>query len=242
MINDTYKLMMGVDLEITPQITLKHPTVKHICEVGEAKYFAHVTTFVATPTDLKVELDDAGINFEDISDFYLFCMRSETFKGTQMAKLITGFDFAYAYPIVGEDGQLILFDPSHNALLDEVHYLILCNYIRAIHGLTKNVEIYGNEYTRKMVIEIERDARKHKDHKEYEPFVLDYISGLINCSESKYDYKNIWDLPYYVFIDAIRRVQKVMEFKGLMSGMYSGMVDTSKLDFEKMSWIGSLSH
>lgn len=238
---DTYKLLMGVDLAITPEITLKHPRVRQVCEYGEDTYFGYITSFVATPTDLKVELDDAGLNFEDISEFQLFCTRAEGFQRTLMTELIDGFDFAYAYPIISEDGQLMLFDPSHNALLDEVHYLILCDYIRAIHGLTKNQEVYGNEYTRKMVIEIERESRQHKEHKDYEPFLLNYISGLINCSESKYDYKNVWDLPYYVFIDAIRRVQKVMEFKGLMSGMYSGMVDVKKLNFEKLSWISSLS-
>lgn len=238
--NDAYKLMMGIDLPINNKISLKHPTVRQVCEFGEDVYFSQIASFVATPTDMKVELDDVGINFEDISDFQLFCMRIESFKNTVVEQLIEGFDFGYAYPIVREDGQLMLFDPSHNALLDEAYYLILSNYIRVIHGFQKNVEVYGNEFTRKMVIDIERSSRKHKQHKQSEPFLLDYISGLINCSESKYTYKDVWDVPYYVFIDSIRRTQKVMEFKGLMSGMYSGMVDTSKLNFEKMSWIGKL--
>lgn len=237
---DTYKLMMGVDLLITPEITLKHPRLQQICELGEDVYFSHIVSFVATPTDLKVELDDAGLNFEEISDFQLFCTRVNALKDNITTQFLDGFDFAYAYPVIHESGELMLFDPSHNALLDEVHYLILSDYIRTIHGFKKNEEVYGNEYTRKMVIDIERSARKHKRHKQSEPFLLDYISGLINCSESKYTYKDVWDLPYYVFIDSIRRTQKVMEFKGLMSGMYSGMVDTSKLNFEKMSWIGKL--
>lgn len=237
---DVYKLMMGIDLPVTSEITFKHPKLRQICEVGEDVYFSHVASFVATPTDLKVELDDAGLNFEEISDFQLFCTRVDALKDNIVTRFLDGIDFAYVYPVMHESGELMLFDPSHNALLDEVHYLILSDYIRTIHGFKKNIEVYGNEFTRKMVIDIERSSRKHKQYKKSEPFLLDYISGLINCSESKYTYKDIWDLPYYVFIDSVRRTQKVMEFKGLMSGMYSGMVDTSKLNFEKMSWIGKL--
>lgn len=237
---EEYKLMMGVNLPIAPKIELIHPTVKQVFEIGENEYFGHISSFVATPSDLKVELDDAGINFEEINDWNLFVYRFPSFQNSIITDMIRGFDLSRAHPLVGDTGEIIIFDPVTMAVLDEAHHRILCEYIRAIHGLKRNVEIYGNEFTRKMVIEIERDTRKHKAYKAPEPFLMNYVSALINCSESKYDYQNIWDVPFYVFMDAVRRVQKVIEFKGLMSGMYSGMVDVKKIDMNKMSWIGKL--
>lgn len=232
--------MMGTDLIITPEIKLKHPTVKHVFEVGEMQYLPAIASFVATPFDYKVELDDAGINFEDMSEFDFFCYRATGFSNSVVNQIIDGFDFANV-ELLAQGENIYLCDMKTMALLDEIHYKILCDYLRAIHGLKKNYEEYGNELTRKMVIESERQERNHKAYKaQQEPFLLNCVSGLINCSESKYDYHNVWDLPYYVFIDAIRRTQKVMEFKGLMSGMYSGMVDLKKIDMEKMSWIGKL--
>ena len=237
---ETYKLMMGVDLPIAPKIELIHPTVKHVFENGGEKYLAQVASFVATPTDLMVELDDFGVNFEEITEWQLFIMRFPTFKDTAIKDLIKGLDLNEAEPMINETGEIVVFDPVTLAILDEAHFRILCEYLRKIHGLQRNVEVFGNDFTRKMVIDIERETRKHKAYKPHEPFLENYVSGLINCSESKYDYHNIWDVPFFVFMDAVKRVQKVMEFKGLMSGMCSGMIDMKKIDMNKVSWIGKL--
>lgn len=237
---DKYKLMMGVNLEIAPNIELIHPTVKHVFQIGEEHYFGQVAAFVATPTDLKVELDDLGVNFEEITEWQLFVMRFKSMQQFVIKDLLVGFNLANAELLVGEDGEVIIFDPETMAVIDEAHYRIICEYLRTIHGLKRNIEVYGNEFTRKTVIEIERETRKHKAYKDAEPFLMNYVSALINCSESKYDYRNIWDVPFYVFMDAVKRVQKVIEYKGLMTGMYSGMVDLKKIDMNKISWLSSL--
>lgn len=237
---ESYKLMMGVNIPISHNVELVHPTVRQVFELGEDAYFGQVASFVATPTDLMVELDDVGINFEEITEWQLFVMRFPTLQNTIMKDLLVGLDLTRAEALVGETGEVIIFDPVTMGMLDEAHFRILCEYVRKIHGLSRNVEEFGNEFSRKMVIDIERETRKHKAYKPHEPFLMNYLSALINCADSKYDYRNIWDVPFYVFMDAVKRVQKVMEFKGLMSGMYSGMVDVKKIDMNKISWIGSL--
>lgn len=53
-------------------IVINVPTLEQICEYGESKYYGMVHTLCSVGIDLCWQLDEIGIDFEEISDFQLF--------------------------------------------------------------------------------------------------------------------------------------------------------------------------
>jgi hypothetical protein len=77
---DTDKLALyrGQDYKINDNIVIHQPTLGEICDFGEKKYYSIIQTLTAIPSDMKSQLDDIGIDYEEISDFELFILLIKT--------------------------------------------------------------------------------------------------------------------------------------------------------------------
>lgn len=60
-------------IPITPQITLKIPTVGDILD-NEQSYYSLTSSLTSSPFSYMVQLDDMGIDYTTIDDWELFCM------------------------------------------------------------------------------------------------------------------------------------------------------------------------
>lgn len=60
-------------IPITPQITLKIPTVGEILD-NEESYYNLTSSLTASPFSYMVQLDDMGVDYTSIDDWQLFCM------------------------------------------------------------------------------------------------------------------------------------------------------------------------
>ena len=69
---DELKIYRGRDVQITPKIIVKQPTLDEIEEFGERRYFNSVYTLVSVGADLKWQLWDKGIDYTQIDDYELF--------------------------------------------------------------------------------------------------------------------------------------------------------------------------
>lgn len=70
---DELKIYRGMDIQITPKITIMQPTIGQIADFGERRYFSAVHTLCAVGADLKWQLNDyMGIDYTQIEDYDLF--------------------------------------------------------------------------------------------------------------------------------------------------------------------------
>ena len=59
--------LISKEMPVTPLISIRLPTIGEILDYGEHEYYHVVSSLCATPFDIMVQLDDAGINFNDVS-------------------------------------------------------------------------------------------------------------------------------------------------------------------------------
>ena len=71
---DELKLYLGSSIKIASGIILYQPTIGEIANYNEAEYFGMAQTLCATPSSMKVALDDMKLDYMKVEDFQLFMM------------------------------------------------------------------------------------------------------------------------------------------------------------------------
>lgn len=237
------KLLRGKDFNITPKIKIHQPTLGEIYDFGEQKYFQSITSFTNTPSDFMSELDDIGVDFESISEFEFFAMLSQT-PACRESKLLfmPHVDFSKFYPSKVNDNMVLVessYDGQSKAdsiVIDEYVYFLLSTCIREMHHLEKNIVKTGNKATKKYLINYDRERKERKEKEPYKSFLSPLIIALVNRSEFKSTYFDVWDLPIYFFMKCIWQIQRLDNAQHLRTGMFSGNIDTSKINKKDLEW------
>lgn len=237
---DELHLLQGRGYPVNDKLFIRNPTLREICDYGEQEYYSMVSRLAATPADYKVQLDDMGIDYETLDEFHFFVMLTRGITAGQSGILLSGVDLA-AMEIgsIGETGEPCLYDET-GLTIDRVTAQIIAEYIRKLHGLKKNMEIAGNAITKQVMIDEDRRRQERHQDEAYKSVLAPLISALTNCGEFKYDHESVWDLPIYVFMDSVKRIQKIKRSSNLTASMYSGLIDGSKISNKDLNWLGEL--
>ena len=79
MIINELKLLSGDDVEVSENITIHHPRLSEIRDMGESAYYGLVSLLCATPSDYKSILyDQFKIDYEEVGEFEFFLMMWST--------------------------------------------------------------------------------------------------------------------------------------------------------------------
>ena len=116
---DYLKMYFGEPIEINQWITLYQPTINDILQIGENTYFQVVNVLTAIPSDMKPQLWDMGICWEDIDDFTLFSMCAPTLSIDETRMLFGDLDFSKFR--IGENLENhlpVLFQPAGDSADD----------------------------------------------------------------------------------------------------------------------------
>ena len=240
---DELQLFRGKDYKLNDKITIHHPTLNEICDYGEQKYYSMVSNLCATPSDFKVQLlDNFGIDYEEVSDFEMFSMISRSLTVEDTSIILGELDFKFF--ILAENTQtneLVLYDKQNDIVIDKAIYLLMVEYLRSIHGFERRVDKAGNEHTKKYLINRERRQLQRQKNKKYTSMLVPLVSAMVNCEQFKYNHSTVWNLPVYVFMDSVKRIQKLKNYNQLMQGLYAGTIDSKTLSEDSLNWMGSLS-
>lgn len=237
---DELKLYLGNDIKIASGITLYQPTIGEIANYNEAEYFSIAQTLCATPSSMKVALDDMQLDYMKVEDFQLFMMLCQSLTPEKTRPLLGDLDLSKFKPYsVGETEEVVLangeMDEEGNPIIiNEIIYTVLTTYIRKMHGFHKQVDKAANEITRKVLIDEDRkNAARNKD-KAYKSFLVPLVSSLQGRQGYTKDY--ICKMGLYEFMNQINRVQIIVQADAALGGMYSGFVDTKKMDKTVLDW------
>ena len=135
--------------------------------------------------------------------------------------------------------QVILYDMEHDVTIDRVVYMRIVDAVRKIHGLKRNNEMPGNERTRLDLIEDARDEAMMAANKPYKSVLKPLVSALaVYCGMVGDD--RIWNMPVNMFLDNIKRANKIQDSTLLLQGAYSGFASLKGVDRNRLDWTGEL--
>ena len=237
---DELRLYFGDDIKIADGVVLKSPTIGQVVDYGEAAYFSVLQTLCATPSSMKVQLDDMKLDWMKVTDWQLFVMLCSSFKPEQTSLVLGDLDLSQLKPYsMGENEEVILSNDDHTIIINEVIYNVLVTYLRKMHGFKKQIDKAGNKMTHKVLLNLARQDAKMAQNKPYKSFLLPLVSSL--QGRQGYEKSYIRNMGMYEFFNQINRIQIVVQADAALGGMYSGMIDTKKMDKTVFDWMRDIS-
>ena len=238
MIFDESLLLAGEDYRLNGEITIHQPTLREVFDYGEKEYFNLVSNITATPADLKWQLYDYfGLYFDKVDEFEVFCLLCKGVKQKDSKIIFGKLDLSLLEAGVRNDNkELILYNiKSGKVVIDRVIYIVLVEYLRKMNGLKKNIEKAGNEHTRKFLIDLAREDYKSNEDKHYKSILFPFI--LFYCVEMMCDYKSVFHLPIYIFLEECYQILRNKKTDHLLNGIYAGTVDQKKISKNELSYM-----
>lgn len=236
---DELKAYFGEPFHLNSKITLYSPTVGDIIEFGEQRYYAVVHSLTCIPSDMKSQLFDSGIDYEEISDFELFCMLTRGLTQEDTKLLLGDLDLSkFEVCINTQNGLKLLYDRQNDIKIDELIYYKIVSYLRKLHNIKPKVEKAKNKTTKKILIELDRQRieQKKKD-KNITSTLKPLVSAMMRYPGFKYKSYELKQCSLYEFMDTVMGANIYVSSTALLKGMYGGMVDSSKVDKKQLDWM-----
>lgn len=233
---DYLKLYFGDPYVVNKYITVYQPTIGDIIEYGEREYFSMIQTITAIPSEMKSSLWDSGLDWTQVTDFQLFLMLSRSLTQKQTEIILGDIDLQRMKIVENlQNGEPVLKDPVTGAVIDELAYQTMSAYLCKLHNLTKKVEKAGNKFTKQVLIDEDRQKREYSAKQPYKSFLVPLVSSIKVRQAYTKDY--VRNMGLYEFFDDVNRAQIIVSTDALLSGAYSGMMDTSKIKKSEFNWM-----
>lgn len=230
-------LLYADRIVVDDEIVMRIPTVGEVIK-SDGLYDQIISTFTATPRDLMVELDDLGIDYNEIEEYDLFLLLFQSLKTIDTSLLFGDLDLS-KYDLASQNDEIVLLNQDTGNYIDKFKYMYLCDTTCKINYVKRNNKKAGNKAAKDYLIQKERKKKKRakRKAKSSENPLNDLIISLVNTAEFKYDYKSVLDLTIYQFNSSLHQIINKVNFDKLMIGVYAGTVDTSKISPKSLNWI-----
>ena len=235
-----------IDLESAiGKITVYQPTIGDIVRLGEKKFNSTLNIFTTNTTANRLELWRNKIDWNEISDFTLFCMlyRGIDYKASFLIfKDLDFSDFEPIGKIVDGVETVILYNEKLDIEINEDVYQHMCQYLRNVINTFPEEKIthdpimkkwFINKDERQLNIEKEKAEKGLLDSSTIQPL----ISACINHPGFKYKLHELKEVGICEFYDSVKRLQIYENTTALMKGMYSGMIDSKKINPEDYNFM-----
>ena len=258
---DELKMYFGEDYWVTDKICIKVPRIGDILEFGDSKFYSIVSTLCANPTSFRLQLWKNNIDWNEISEFDLFSSIIKELTPNETSLLFGNLNLSWFMPVYDKecDCKKLLYIPRNeqggvdgskideSMFIDELIYTKIIKYIRDMFDIHPKVEKAKNKATKKAMIwedemNLQAEMQKNKNRNSKKSFLLPLVSSMVNHPGFKYKIDELKDVNIVQFMDSVRRLQTYESVTALMHGMYSGFLDTSKLNMQKdLNWLKDLN-
>ncbi len=236
---DSLFLYFGDDYVLNDFITIKQPTIGDIVDYGEKNYFSMVYSLCAIPSDMKANLWDIGIDWNDLEDFQLFQMLSMSLTPDKTGILFGDLDLSklklYHNP---QNDEVVLADKDTGLIIDNLIYTRMVNYLRKLHNIKPKVEKTKSKTTKQWLIEEDRKRIESNKNKPFRSYLLPLISTVKVKQGYTKDY--IRNMGLYEFFDDVSRIQAVDQAFHLLNGAYCGMADLKSVPKDQFNYMREL--
>jgi hypothetical protein len=189
---------------------------------------------------MMVALDDMKLNYMKVSDFELFMMLVQSLKPEATYPILGDLDLTKFKPhqINGTEEVILVHEDTVNdetpIVINPIIYEVLVTYIRKMHNFKKEVKKAGNEITRRQLIRLARQDAEIAKNKPHESFLRPVISA-VKCRQG-YSMDYIREMGIFELMDDLSRLNIIVQADAALGGMYSGFVDTKKMDKTVLNW------
>ena len=221
-------------------ITISVPTMRTFIELGEKRYLQTINVFTTNTTEYRVPLWDVGIDWNEISDFELFCMLYKQIDSEISKSMFGDFNFN-DLELYKKDEIIVLYDEKKNIEINEEVYQHIAQYLRIIFNINPAEKITKDKFLKEMYINKDRREAENKKKKEKEnTSIQPLISACVNHPGFKYKLKEVLDMGIYEFYDSVARLNIYESTTAVLKGMYSGFVDASKFKSDDFNFMREL--
>lgn len=233
-------ILYAKSLPVSDKISITVPTVGEILD-NEDQYYEAVSTIVATPYDMMVQLDDAGIDFTKINDYELFCLLLPRLQSIDTRLLFGDINLGGLQTAKDiNDGSLLLVDPESDLRIDRVVHDGICRQLRRMLHITKNDKTPGNEEARRYMIELARKKQKRMRKKAPESQIENYLIALVNTEQFPYNYETVRNISILQFYASLDQIVHKVKYDNTMIGFYAGTVKLEDIDANDRTWIQNI--
>ena len=250
---DELQIYFGYPFHINNAISINSPSVGEIIEFGEKQYYSMVHMLTCIPSDMKSQLFDSDIDYEELQDFELFIMLTRNLTKEQTSILLGELDLSQLnieknnengelilhgfYEYIDEDGNTI----NKEVIIDKYIYMKLVEFIRTIHNIKPKVEKAANKTTKRILIDLDRQKIATASKEPYKSQLKDLVSAMMRYPGFKYKSNELKEISLYEFMDTVQGAQIYLSSTALLQGSYSGMIDTSKINKNEFNWMRSIT-
>ena len=239
---DELKLYFGEDYSVSNKITIHQPTIGEIVSWGEREYYSMIYTLTCIPSDMKSQLDDIGIDYMEISDFELFMLLCSNLTPKQTSIVLGDLDFSKFIKCRNqENGEICLYDNVNDIVIDRFVYMKIVDYLRKLHNIKPKIEKAATKTVKKILIQLDREKISKSKNEPYKSQLKELVSAMMRYPGFKYKKNELKECGLYEFMDTVQGAQIYVSTTALLSGMYSGMVDTSKINKKEFNWMRSVN-
>jgi len=239
---DDLELQEGIDYVTQNGIVIHHPTIKEIRKFGEKRYTHAVSIFSSTAYDYMIELEESGTNFLEVSNYDLFLLLYNSEESMEVCKIFLQ-DYTFELMVNTDNEEIVLYDNVKNIIIDRLIYEEISAFIKRLNVIPLNPphdleNLKKKPFLKNLLLDEKKFDRKiaMKKKKIQQSELSNNIGFIVWNNSVGYNYDNIWDLKIYQFYEGLIRLQKTNNYNHTMFGVYSGNVDSSKLNFEEISW------
>ena len=232
-------LYFGDDYVINDNIKIHQPTIGELIPC-ERNYFSTIYTLCAIPSDMKSQLWDIGLDWNEVEDWQLFTMLAPTLSQDKTAILFGDLDFSNMklYPHPRIEDEVVLADKQAGIIIDKMIYTRIVNYLRKLHGLTPKVEKTKSKTVKKWLVEEDRNKIKNSQNKQFKSYLFPLISAV--KVKQGYTREYIRNMGLKELFDDVARLQIINNADHLLSAAYAGTIDMKKIDKKELNWMKEL--
>lgn len=223
--------------QINDFIEVRIPTVGEILQ-NEDQYYGIVSSLVATPFDMMVQLDDIGVDFTKIDDYELFLITFQTIRSQDVSLIFGDLDLSKFELAINEENQtVVLLDHESGVIIDKSIAFQIAQALRKIHHLERNNKKAGNDEAKKFLLERARAKLRRQRKKEHGSQLESLIIAMVNTEQFKYNYEETMALSIFQFNESVVQIVKKVDYMNKMHGVYSGTVSVKDLKRDELNWL-----
>ena len=238
---DRLKILFGDPLVIDEDgvrgtVTVKQPKINDILTIGESRFYSNLSILVGNPTQFRLMLWEAGIDWNTISDFTMFVLMYKQLEPDVVNLLFDNIDFEKFETLerINEDGEAeaYLYDKETDTEITELVYQRFHQYLQNVFNMKPEREVTRQKMLKEAWIRKDKVELKQKTKKgENSSFsFVPLISSYINHPGTKHSLQELRDVGVGEFFDSLKRIQIYEQATAVLKGMYSGFVDSKNID------------
>lgn len=184
---------------------------------------------------MKSQLDDMHLDWCEITDFQLATLLWPSFSQEQTKLLLGDLNLQNFKPVENlQNGEIVLRDAQNDIVIDELIYMRMSAFMCRMHNITKKVEKAANAFTKKILIDEDRQNIARNKDKPYKSFLLPILSAVKVRQRYSLDYVRSMHVNELMY--ELNRLDIIRQSDALLQGSYSGMIDTSKINKSAFDW------